>query len=378
MRSSSAQRLAELVSASSISRVRVFAWRDLDDAEAGGSERHASEVLKRWAAAGLRVELRTSHVAGRSTYVERDGYGVERRGGRYQVFLQAFQHGIRRDRNNFDAVVEIWNGMPFFTPLWSRKKPNLIILHHVHGEMWALSLPKSLARVGWWIEHWLAPMLYRRSKISTLSPSSATEIESKLHLKDVEVVSPGIGEHFVHGGSKSPYPLVIAVGRLVPVKRFSDLIEIFVRTHEVVPTARFEIIGEGHLRSHLQELIGQRKASEWITLRGHVSDNDLVDHYQRAWLLTSFSLREGWGMSITEAAACGTPAVVSDIAGHRDATDGGTTGILCSSSEQMVETLCELLVNRDKLDQMATAAQSSAEIYDWDLTAEKLFERLLS
>jgi hypothetical protein len=44
----------------------------------------------------------------------------------------------------------------------------------------------------------------------------------------------------------------------------------------------------------------------------------------------------------------------------------------------MVETLCELLVNRDKLDQMATAAQSSAEIYDWDLTAEKLFERLLS
>ena len=145
-----------------------------------------------------------------------------------------------------------------------------------------------------------------------------------------------------------------------------------------MPTARFEIIGEGHLRSHLQELIGKRKASEWITLRGHVSDNDLVDHYQRAWLLTSFSLREGWGMSITEAAACGTPAVVSDIAGHRDAIDGGTTGILCSSSELMVETLCELLVNRDKLDQMATAAQSSAEIYDWDLTAEKLFERLLS
>ena len=47
--------LAALVEGSAIRRVRMVAWRDLDDAEAGGSELHADRVASRWAAAGLDV-----------------------------------------------------------------------------------------------------------------------------------------------------------------------------------------------------------------------------------------------------------------------------------------------------------------------------------
>ncbi len=71
--------LKELISTSGIGRVHVLAWRDLDDTEAGGSELHAHEVLKRWSAAGLDVMLRTSAVPGRPARVVRDGYQVGRR-----------------------------------------------------------------------------------------------------------------------------------------------------------------------------------------------------------------------------------------------------------------------------------------------------------
>src|SRR5262249_451646 len=65
-----------------------------------------------------------------------------------------------------------------------------------------------------------------------------------------------------------------------------------------------------------EDLVERLDASEWVSLPGHVSDTELVDLYRRAWLVASASAAEGWGMTITEAAACGTPAVVTDIGGH--------------------------------------------------------------
>jgi len=125
--------LRSLVQSSGISRINVVAWRDLDDPEAGGSELHADEILKRWAAAGVDIESRTSAVPGRAARVERNGYTIIRRGGRYQVFPSVILRGLLGRRlHRPDAVVEIWNGMPFLSPVWHRGR-RMVLLHHVHG-----------------------------------------------------------------------------------------------------------------------------------------------------------------------------------------------------------------------------------------------------
>ena len=73
----------------------------------------------------------------------RDGYRVVRRAGRYAVFPRSVSSEIlRADRR--DGLVEIWNGMPFFSPLWA-KGPRVVFLHHVHAEMWQMALPPRLA-----------------------------------------------------------------------------------------------------------------------------------------------------------------------------------------------------------------------------------------
>ena len=76
-----------------------------------------------------------------------------------------------------------------------------------------------------------------------------------------------------------------------------------------------------------------RRRRRWIELVGRLSEDELLDVYRRAWVLVSTSQREGWGMTITEAAACGTPAVVTRIAGHSDAVVHGVTGILVDTPE---------------------------------------------
>ncbi len=112
--------LASIAAEAGIRRIHFVAWRDLDDPEAGGSELHAHKIASLWAAAGLDVTFRTSGVPGAPEALTRDGYRVLRRAGRYAVFPGAAWEGIRMGHRPGDALVEIWNGMPFLSPLWYR------------------------------------------------------------------------------------------------------------------------------------------------------------------------------------------------------------------------------------------------------------------
>ena len=113
------------------------------------------------------------------------GYRSVRRNGRYSVFPVVAWEGIHA-AGKADAVVEIWNGMPFFSPFWFHG-PSVVFLHHVHAEMWRMALPPSLAALGRRTESTIAPLLYRRSRIVTLSRSSPDEIVSMLGIPEHRV-----------------------------------------------------------------------------------------------------------------------------------------------------------------------------------------------
>ena len=132
-------KLGEVAASAGLARVHFLAWRDLDDPEAGGSELHAHEVARRWAAAGIEVNFRTSFAAGHSQValarrLPRHPQGGSLHGVPRAAFSEMMGwHGTR------DGLVEIWNGMPFFSPLWARG-PRIVFLHHVHAEMWDMVL----------------------------------------------------------------------------------------------------------------------------------------------------------------------------------------------------------------------------------------------
>jgi glycosyltransferase involved in cell wall biosynthesis len=370
-------KIGDLAAHAGLRRVSMLAWRDLDDPEAGGSEVHASTVAAMWGQAGIEVTMRTSFAAGHPQVSWRDGYRVIRKAGRYMVFPRAAFSELMGWHGERDGLVEIWNGMPFFSPVWAQG-PRIVFLHHIHAEMWQMTLPPRLAALGSTLESRIAPPFYRRTPIVTLSESSKRELleELKFKPKRVTVVPPGVDSRFSPGGAKSPTPLVVAAGRLVPVKQFDELIEVLIRVKERRPLLEAVIVGEGYRREELEAQLRESGAERWIRLAGRVSDDELLDLYRRAWVLGSAAAREGWGMTITEAAACGTPAVATRIAGHLDAVVHGRTGFLVDTRDDFVDALDRMLHDGELRERMSAAAPGHAARFTWAATARGTLEVL--
>ena len=338
---------------------------------------HASTLASVWGQAGIEVTMRTSFAAGHPQISWRDGYRVIRKAGRYMVFPRAAFSEMMGWHGSRDGLVEIWNGMPFFSPVWG-KGPRIVWLHHVHAEMWQMTLPPRLATMGSTLESRIAPHFYRRTPIVTLSESSKRELVDELGFKSqrVTVVPPGVDPRFAPAGEKSATPLVVAAGRLVPVKRFEELIEVLIRVKANHPGLEAVIVGEGYRRDDLEAQLRETGADRWIWLAGHVSDEELLGLYRSAWVVASAAAREGWGMTITEARASGTPAVATRIAGHTDAIVHEHSGLLVDRREDFVLALDRVLRDSALRERLSRGAIEHASRFTWAATARGTLEVL--
>src|SRR4029453_11306584 len=140
-----------------------------------------------------------------------------------------------------------------------------------------------------------------------------------LRPEHVTAIDNGVDPFFSPGYPpvlKSPVPLVVAAGRMAPVKRFGLLLEAAAEARSSVPDLRLRLIGDGPLRGELVAWVQAHGAQDWVDLPGHLDRPALRDEYRRAWVVASGSLAEGWGLTMTEAGAWGTTAAPTDLRGH--------------------------------------------------------------
>jgi len=362
------QRVIDEIVDHGVRRVHVLAWRDFDDPDAGGSEHHADELMRRWASAGLDITHRTSAAVGQPATECRNGYRVVRRGGRLSVYPRTVASELLGRMGPYDGLIEILNGVPWLSPVWCRR-PHLTFLHHVHGPMWDQIMPPPLSSAGRALEARFAPRVYRRTM--TLTPSDATReelLELGFEPDRVVAVPNGVDARFTPGGARAAVPTVLAVGRMAPVKRFDLLIDSAVEARARLPEMRLVIVGDGPERRALEAKVDSLGASGWISMPGHQSDDALVDRYRSAWIVASASLAEGWGLSMTEGAGCATPAVATDIRGHRSSVVNGVTGVLVPEA-QLGRAIADVLVDDEWRGRLAAAAATRARALTWEATS---------
>jgi glycosyltransferase involved in cell wall biosynthesis len=169
--------------------------------------------------------------------------------------------------------------------------------------------------------------------------------------------------------------LVVAVGRLVPVKRLHLLIDALAGIRPRQPMLRAVLVGEGYEREDLERHVHEVGADDWITFAGRVDEAALIDLYRRAWVLASASAHEGWGMTITEAAACGTPAVVTRIAGHADAVVHERTGLLVDDPLQLGPAIERVLVDDDLRSSLGARALEHAGRFTCEVLGNEVLRR---
>ncbi|MDE3058534.1 MAG: glycosyltransferase family 4 protein [Bacteroidota bacterium] len=359
-------------------RILIFNWQDIKNPLAGGAEVHLHEVFGRIARMGHDVTLFCSRFDNAPASEEISGIHVIREGGRslfnYLVprkYLTAFKH------QRFDLIVDDMNKIPFYTPFYV-KEPLLGVTHHLFGKSIFLEAPFPVASYVYLAERAALPM-YKRIRFIVGSPSTHGEMlragfrEERTHLINYGVAH----EVFKRTGiPTSRTPLIGMVGRLKKYKSIDHLLEAFVIVRQQFPDAKLLIVGDGDDKPRLVSLARTFGISDFVAFTGFVSEEEKVRCFNEMHVAVNTSAKEGWGLTVIEANACGTPTVSSNVQGLRDAVIDGETGLLYEygNREQLAEKILLLLRDEHLREQLASHALQWAEKFDWNIAAEQTME----
>jgi glycosyltransferase involved in cell wall biosynthesis len=244
--------------------------------------------------------------------------------------------------------------------------------------MWHHLLPQPGAAAGHIIERCAVPVVYRHRELVTIAGSTRREVieHYRADAGRIRVAHSGVAPGFSPGGERSATPHVLAVARLMPQKAVPTLIGAFARARAQVPDARLAIVGQGPEQPAVEAAIRAAGVADAVELVGYVEELELVDWYRRAWVVGSASLREGYGLTLTEAAACGTPAVASRISGHVDAVDEGISGLLADDEAGLADALVRVLTDEELRERLGRGALTHAAPFRWERTAQVIFDAL--
>jgi glycosyltransferase involved in cell wall biosynthesis len=322
-------------------------------------------VAREWIAAGHEVTIFTSRVDGRPVEDHAGGARILRRGGRHSVYREARRFYESEGHGRYDLVIDQVNTRPFLAPRYVDDAPVLALVYQVAREVWLYETPLPVAILGryvlepWWLRQ------YRRVPTVTVSLSSKQSLEH-YGLTQVTVVPVGYSPPALSGGClppKEPRPTMIYVGRLSANKRPEHVIHAFCQVRRRIPDAQLWMVGVGPMQAALQ-----RNAPTGATFFGHVDDATKHDLLARAHVLVMTSVREGWGLGVTEAAQVGTPAVGYDVAGLRDslAAHGGAN--VRPQPQALAERVAQALTGEAAL----LTERGEGRVLPWDEVAEAL------
>lgn len=134
-------------------------------------------------------------------------------------------------------------------------------------------------------------------------------------------------------------PLILSVGRLVPKKGFDLLIQAVAILKERQIPVRVEIVGEGTLRSALEEQIASLELGGIVRLRGMLIQEEVRAAYQCATCMVLASRitengdRDGIPNTLAEAMACSLPVVATRLPSIQELISDGETGLLVPADD---------------------------------------------
>lgn len=361
-------------------RILIYNWRDIKHIWAGGGEIYIFEQAKRWVKMGHEVVLFCGEDKEKNLPLsdEIQGIRIYRKGGKYSLYFWAAWYYLSRFRNKFDVVIDVENGVPFFTPLFCRTS-KICYVYHVHGKQFFYELPKPLSYMGFIIERYIFPLLYRRTPIIAISETTKKQlINIGLPAKNISVVYSGMnGDRFkISPATKFSNPTILYLGRIKKYKRVDLLVALFAEIVKRIPKARLIVAGWGTEASQLTDIIMKNPLRRKISLVGPVSTQEKKSLLSKSWLFVNPSIGEGWSIAVIEANLHGTPAVSFDVPGLAESIQQGKTGLLAKDADDLVTNICNVLTDKHLRDRLSINASHWAREFSWDRSAKESLQVL--
>lgn len=351
--------------------VVFLSWRDTRNPEGGGAERYLEKMASGLVQRGCSVTIFCAAHPAAPPEQEVDGMRFVRRGSKLTVYLEGIKALRRGDLGRPDIVIDVQNGLPFFSRLATRA-PVVVLVHHVHREQWPVVYPGVKGRIGWWLERRLSPLVYRHCQYVAVSRATRHELQ-QLGVRGarIAVVHNGTDPAVPVPAARSTTPMVAVVGRLVPHKQVEHAIDAAVALRDHHPGLRLHVLGSGWWEEALHEYAERQGAGSTVVFEGHVDELRKNQVCAQAWALALPSLKEGWGLVVGEAGMHATPTVAYRSAGGtRESVEDGVSGLLVEHQEEFTTALGRLLDDLELRECLGRGALRTSHRFTWEHAQE--------
>jgi len=353
----------------------VVNWRCPKNPLAGGAEVYLQEIFSRLVSRGHHVALLSERFTGSEPEDVIDGIRVVRAGGNLTFnFTAGRLVGRLAETLDADVVIDDLNKIPFYST-WHTKRPVLAILMHLfRGSIFRETLPPMAAYV--WMAETMIPLAYKRCRFAVLSESSKYDtMKVGIDPSRITVIPPGTDfGRFSPDASVLREPVVLHVGRLKRYKATNHLLQATRLLKERGVKFTTVIVGDGDDKPRLEALAAKLGLGAEVRFTGFVPETEKVNWYRRSAVLVENSVKEGWGLIVMEANACGTPVVAANSPGLRDSSKDGVNGLMYEYGDvpALAEKLEKLLSDDALRNRLGQQAIDWAKQWTWDGAAEAM------
>jgi len=356
-------------------------FRDPAHPEAGGAELHLEEILLEAVRRGWRVTWLAAGFPGGRADDEHRGMRIARR-GTWWNFNFVVPGVLRREfaAPAPDLIVEDINKVPCLTPWWTAA-PVAAIVPHLFGATAFRETAPPLALYVVALEA-LIPGVYRGSRFLAISESTRDDLVRRgVPAARVSVVHCGLDHETYRTApevAKSPRPTLLYVGRVRRYKGIDWLLRALRRVRLRIPDARLQVVGDGPHLAEARLIAAQLGLAPSVEFLGFLPRAEKVRRMQEAWAVVQPSPKEGWGLTVVEAGACGTAVVAANSPGLRDSVKDGVTGLLVphDDDEKLADALARVLEDAPLRERLAAGGVEWAARFRWDDCARRSLDAL--
>jgi len=412
------------------SKIHILAlsWRDIKAPKMGGAEVYTHAMLSRMDMDKYEIVHLSPMFEGAKAAEKIDGIKYIRRGNILSVLIYAFRY-YRKNKNDIDYVIDQCNTHRFFTPLYVPASKRVLLIHQLTREIWYINAKFPLSFIGYHLESaWLK--IYKKGYTLTVSESTRDDLVALGFDKDkIKIVNNGLDESIFEFARKSNITestdsnncflsgeytdkklddaKFIYAGRYASYKGIDICVEALGIVKKRIKNAKLYVIGkknDEYIEKVLKPIADKYKLkisydgnecmsfdmhnemsddmsntiSSDITKRydetdadiilcGFVSEDEKYRLMKESSLLLFPSMREGWGIIVSEAGLLGTPSLVMDAPGMRDSVDKGRAGYMCTdrTAVSFAKKILEIYDDKETYHDMCNRANEFASKFNW-------------
>ena len=351
-----------------------FTWKDLDNPLAGGAEVVNEELAARAAADGHHVTFLVAGFPGAPRTARRRGFDIIRTGSRFTNYLTAARYFLTHRRElEPDLVIDECNTMPYFAGYYAKTR-TILLFHMLCRRIWFYEFPWPLALLGYIAEPVYLRLLGPKQNVVAVSDSTRRDlVRCGYPANGVKIITEGIRlkpADSLERIKKHDQPTLLSLGNIRRMKRTLDQVKAFELAKDAIPDLRLVVAGEAS-GSYGRRVTGYIKRSRYassIEYVGRTSEEEKVNLMRTSHLLLVTSVKEGWGLTVTEAASQCTPAIVYNVDGLRDSVRHNETGLITTKNtpEQMSHEIMQLLGDPVRYNKLRRSG--------WQWSKEKNFD----